>query len=258
MINSDTRTLLHLRDIPAAFGLLTRLPVRVNTELATKRGAAAAWAYPIVGGVVGALAALTGVTALAIGLPPAAASLLVIASQVILTGAMHEDGLADCADGFWGGWERSRRLAIMKDSHIGTYGVAALTLSLMLRWVAISALTATAGFATVLIAAGLISRASMVVMMALMPHARDTGLSHAVGRPSRKTALIALVIAVTACLFAVGATTVTIVVVATLAGLGWAVIAKTKINGQTGDVLGALQQITEIAILLCALAASAA
>jgi len=120
-------------DIPAAIGLLSRLPVPVDTDLATRRGARAAWAYPLAGLVVGALAGLVAQVALWLGLPPSIAALLALAAMIAITGALHEDGLADSADGLWGGWDRARRLEIMKDSRIGTYGVLALGLTLLLR-----------------------------------------------------------------------------------------------------------------------------
>ena len=120
-----TDALMTLGDLPAALGLLTRLPVRVNTANATARGARAAWAWPLAGVAVGAIAALAAAAAMWCGLPLGVCSLLLIAVQMIVSGAMHEDGLADIIDGLWGGWDKDRRLAIMKDSQIGTYGVLA-------------------------------------------------------------------------------------------------------------------------------------
>ena len=106
-----------------------------------------------------------------------------MATGVILTGAMHEDGLADSADGLFGGWTVERRLEIMKDSRIGTYGMLALLLSGLARWAALTALIAAGPIWPVLIAAGALSRAPMAVMMALMPNARQGGLSASTGRP---------------------------------------------------------------------------
>ena len=134
----DPRTdrLLAPGDIATATALLTRLPVPFTAD----RAAAAAWAYPVTGLFVATLAAAVASLALAFGLPPALAAGLVLAIQVIVTGAMHEDGLADSADGLWGGWTRARRLEIMRDSRIGTYGVLALVLVTGLRWAALTAI----------------------------------------------------------------------------------------------------------------------
>ncbi len=114
----------------------------MDTVAATARGALAAWAYPLVGVVVGGLGAVTGALALWLGLPAPLAAGLVLLAMIAVTGALHEDGLADTADGFWGGWDRARRLEIMKDSQIGSYGVIALILSLGLRWSALGVLIA--------------------------------------------------------------------------------------------------------------------
>ena len=100
---------------------------------------------------------------------------------MITTGAMHEDGLADTVDGLWGGWTRDRRLEIMKDSHIGTYGVLALIVSAGLRWSVLAGLL-TLGAGPV-VAIAVLSRASMPALMAALPNARGDGLAHKVGAP---------------------------------------------------------------------------
>lgn len=241
-----------VRDIPAALGLLSRLPVPMDMDHATQRGAKAAWAYPVAGIIIAVIAILVGLVAQRIGLPDAATAGLTLATLIIITGAMHEDGLADTADGFWGGWEKTRRLEIMKDSHIGTYGVIALVLSLGLRWLALTLLVSIGALWIVLLVAAPLSRAAMLAVMVALPHARDTGLSHAVGRPSATTVLIGTVCATLIALLVLQSIGLWIVVIAAtaLATLACAAIAHAKIGGQTGDVLGATQQITEITILL--------
>lgn len=237
-------------DIPAALGLLSRLPVKVDTDRATTRGARAAWAYPVAGLVFALIAGLVAQIALWLGLPAPLVAGLALGSLIIITGAMHEDGLADAADGLWGGWDVARRLEIMKDSHIGVYGVIAVALGIGLRWQALTIVIEAGALWPALIATAAISRAVMVPLMAHLPHARASGLSHSVGRPSSQTAFSALgfaaVIALTFWHFAA----LWLIAVALLAALSCAAIAKSKINGQTGDILGATQQITEIALLL--------
>ena len=129
MDKHDKSPIVSLGDITAALGLLSRLPVRVDTSRATARGAQAAWAYPIAGLILAALACAIAQIALMLGVPAPLTAGLALASLVIMTGAMHEDGLADSTDGLWGGWDKDRRLAIMKDSHIGAYGVIACPIS---------------------------------------------------------------------------------------------------------------------------------
>ena len=142
----------------------------------------------------------------------------------------------------------------MKDSHIGAYGVVALILGVLLRWLAISAVLDMSGGITILIAAAMTSRAAMVSLMTMMPNARDHGLSQSVGRPSRNTAFVSTVIALIGCLVLAGPLTIPMVMVTVLAGLGIGFLAWAKINGQTGDVLGAAQQTTEIIALLSVVA----
>ncbi len=180
----------------------------------------------------------------------AAAGVLALATGIILTGAMHEDGLADCADGFWGGWDRTRRLAIMKDSQIGTYGVIALILSLFLRWLALNTLlTGSAGPLT-FIAIGALSRAPMAVLMVALPNARGAGLSARVGRPTGQTAALGVGVAICLGVLGLGWGIVGAALILVIADGVVALIARSKIGGQTGDVLGAAQQISEVVLLL--------
>ena len=173
-------------DLTAAFMLLTRLPLRGR---ATQPAARAAWAWPLVGLVVGGAGAVALAAALGLGAAPGLAAALALAVQVAATGALHEDGLADVADGFWGGRDRDRRLAIMRDSRLGSYGAIALILALLARW---SLILAAATQPPALIAAAMASRAAMPALMRALPHARADGVSRAAGRPSVRLAGIAL------------------------------------------------------------------
>ncbi len=235
-------------DVLAALQLLTRLPI----PSAHTRGALAAWAYPIAGAVVGALGGAAGALALWAGLPAAMAALIALAVQVLVTGALHEDGLADCADGFWGGWTRERRLEIMKDSQIGSYGVIALVLSLAARggalWLLFEAGPGTALAA--MVAVGLVSRSVMPALMWALPHARAGGLSASVGVAPKGAVIAAAGFASIGALALLGPGAMKIVIGAGLAALGVSLVARAKIAGQTGDVLGAAQQMAEITALL--------
>lgn len=241
-------------DIPAALGLLTRLPIRVDTAAALDRGARAAWAWPLVGAVVGVLAAVAGAVALWLGLPSMVTAGIVLVVQVIVTGAMHEDGLADSADGLWGGWDKTRRLEIMKDSHIGTYGVLALILSVGLRWAALTSLIGLGWLWPAVILTAMLSRLPMVGLMYGLPPARSGGLSRSVGRPPRKTLMLACAIALGVVLVSVGPWALPLALTGGTVTLCAAVIAQSKIGGQTGDILGAAQQLAEITMLLTLLA----
>lgn len=237
---------LQPKDVATALALLTRLPVKAEFD----RSAEASWAYPIAGSVLAVLAGLLTGAILWIGIHPALAAVVYVSAMILMSGAMHEDGLADCSDGFWGGWDPARRLEIMKDSAIGTYGVLALILAMISRWGAVWMLIESHWWFWPLIAVETLSRAAMPALMYALPNARDTGLSHSQGRPSREAAGIAIGIAALISLIAVGFTTIYLLIFTALAATAMALLAKNKIGGQTGDVLGATQQITVITLLM--------
>jgi adenosylcobinamide-GDP ribazoletransferase len=250
----NDRALAEPADIAAALGLLTRLPVPVDGARGAARGAAAAWAWPLAGLAVGALGAAAGGLALALGLTPGVAAGVVLAAQVMVTGAMHEDGLADAADGLWGGWDRARRLEIMKDSRIGTYGVMALLITGLMRWSALAAVLAAGAHWPVLLAVGALSRLPMVALSSALPNARGSGLSQAVGRPGARTLALAAVVALAPGLLLMGGAVLSMLVLAMPLCLALAWIARRKIGGQTGDILGASQQLAEVVALAAAAA----
>lgn len=246
---------IRVKDLSLALGLLTRIPLPPQAFPAPdgRPGAHAAWAYSLIGIVVGGLVAVVAWAALALGLPQEVAALLAIGTGVLTTGAMHEDGLADCADGFWGGWTRERRLEIMKDSQIGTYGMLALLLTFGLRWTALSVILTTPHWGAILIGAAAFSRGAMVAMMYILPNAREKGLSHQTGRPPRTAMFLAVVVGTALLIGCLPFTVLPVLMAGGAALLIIGLIAKAKIGGQTGDVLGATQQIVEIAVLLACL-----
>lgn len=244
-----------LAELSAAFALLTRLPVqRLSPSPLTAPGASA-WAYPLAGAAVGAIGGVGYALAHWLAWPPPLAALLALAAMTLATGALHEDGLADFADGL-GGNAPEERLAIMRDHRIGTYGVVALLLILALRAAAIALLAKPGLVMAALIAAGAASRSSAVLLMAALPPARRDGLSFSVGRPTATIAASALAIA-----FVLGAVLLSFgmgllvlacaVAAAALAGR----VARVKLGGQTGDVLGAACALGET-FALSALAAA--
>jgi len=246
---TDTH-LFHWIDVPAAIGLLTRIPVKVDVTQAQARGPAGCWAYPVAGLAVALCQIAIAGTGLWIGLPVEAVAALTLACAIIITGAMHEDGLADTADGLWGGWTVERRLEIMKDSRIGAYGVIALILGLLLRWACLVAIFENGQWIAALIAIAMLSRAAMVALMTGLPNARDGGLSRSVGRPSPATAWVAIGVATLGAVIATGLTAGTLLIVGAILTSLCAGIAKRKIGGQTGDILGASQQVVEIGLLI--------
>lgn len=244
----NDQALVKASDFPLAIALLTRLPVHVSSF---ERGAKAAWAYPLVGLLTGGLAGVAGLAGLGAGLAAPLSALISLFVLTVTIGALHEDGLADTADGLWGGWDRSTRLEIMKDSHIGTYGVVALLLSFSGRWAAIWMLfeMGPATALTALLVAPMLSRAMMPALMTALPHARDHGLSHSTGRPKAATAALGVGIAGFLAALLLGWGVFGALIWAALMTVAMGRIARAKINGQTGDILGATQQVVEIAVL---------
>ncbi len=238
-----------LRDIAVSLVLLTRLPLPRVPADAFDQQARAAWAFPLAGLVVSGLACAMAGAAMALGIPAAASAGVLLTTQIVMTGAMHDDGLADTADGVWGGFTPERRLEIMKDSHIGTYGVLALILFTGLRWVALSALLGVGAYGAV-IGAAMLSRATLPAMMTALPPARPNGLARTVGVPGSTVSAIAIALAILVATALSGPVTIFAVALAALCTVTIAAIAHTKIGGQTGDILGATQVVTETAVLL--------
>jgi adenosylcobinamide-GDP ribazoletransferase len=253
MTDNNSHSPVQLADIGAAFSLLTRIPVPVDHERAGARAAQSVWAYPLVGAVIGFLAAVVGSLALVLGAPETIAAALTLGSFAMLTGAMHEDGLADCADGLGGSSNKTRALEIMKDSRIGAFGAVALCVALITRWSGILELTL-ADFVYPLIAVGAVSRLPMVLAMYLMPNARKTGLSQTVGQPPFAAVGVASIISFLIALIAMGWAGIIVLGWAILGALPLFVWAQKRLGGQTGDILGGSQQCAEI----CALAACVA
>jgi adenosylcobinamide-GDP ribazoletransferase len=238
-------------DFWVAVSFFTRLPIpTLHGTIDMARALAFA---PLVGVGVGLMGALAFLGARALGLPVMACALIAIAVATAMTGALHEDGLADCADGL-GGRNANARLEIMKDSRIGSYGTLALLLITLIRWSALTALVGAGHHWPALIAAGALSRAPMAVLIATLPNARGTGLSHLTGRPPRSAALAALGIAAAIALLATGLTLVPMALAAAATTALLARAAIKRIGGQTGDILGASQQLAEAAALALAAA----
>lgn len=239
----------------------TRLPVPALQAESAPHGFAdfsgALRMLPVAGALIGALAAGALAAASSLGLPPLLSAPLAIAGLLLASGALHEDGLADCADGFGGGDSPERKLAIMKDSRIGTFGALALALALYLRIAGLAAIASRSlGLAcAVLIGSAALSRAAALFPLVLLPPARRDGAGFAAGKPE-PAALIAA--AAFACFFgsapllADGGAARTLLAILAAAGtaLAFSAFAKRQIGGQTGDVAGATQQLSEIIVYL--------
>jgi adenosylcobinamide-GDP ribazoletransferase len=242
-------------DLKVALIFLTRLPLRHEGRIAGGELGRALRTGPLVGVLVGLVGAAGFWAAGLLALPPLLCGLIAVAATILFTGALHEDGLADTADGFGGGVDRARKLEIMRDSRIGAYGVVALILSIGLRAGALAALATPAAAGAALVAAHAVARAALPAAMIAMPPARKDGLAATGGRPAAIHAANAVILAGLLGLLALGPGAG---LAGLLAGAGGAlaviVLARAQIGGYTGDVLGAVQQAAEIAVLLAAAA----
>ena len=242
-------------DLRIAASFATILPFGPSRAVDGGEVARATWATPVAGLLVGLIGAAIYSIASGLGLAPGPSAILALAATILVTGALHEDGLADTADGLGGGRTRERKLDIMRDSRIGTYGTCALLVSFSLRWSALAATADPWAIATALPVAHAASRAGVPLFMWLVPPARSDGLSAAAGRPPGRCVAIALGLGALCLVFGLGPSKAMIgLILLSLAGLIMGRVAARQIGGQTGDILGALQQINEIAILLLATA----
>lgn len=246
-----------VNDLKLGFLFLTRLPLSHRQPFAKGELSQALWTAPIVGIAVGLFGAgVYGLAVQVLHLPPLPAATLAVAATVIGTGGLHEDGLADVADGFGGGATRERKLEIMRDSRIGTYGVCALILSFMLRISALANLADPAIVAAVLVAAHAAARAPIAAFMRLVDPARTDGMSVDAGRPQPTSAAVALLLGFIPLVMAFGFAAAAVAVALLAATFGFmAWLCNRQIGGQTGDVLGTLEQFGEIVVLLVAAAA---
>lgn len=239
-----------MRNLRAAISFLTRVPIPVSGEPTI--AAAVPW-FPVVGALIGA--AVGGVMAGLVHLVPAlVAAAVAVVFGVIVTGAFHEDGLADVADAFAGGWTPEERLRILKDPLHGSYGVAALCGSIVVRVACLATLggSPAAAFACV-VAAHVLGRTGALLLMATVPTARSDGLGAASTRTlQRSHAVVGLASGVAITGVATG-WWVGPFVIAALVGAGvMGSLAMSKISGISGDVLGAAEQVIECLVLIVA------
>ncbi|MDT2024284.1 adenosylcobinamide-GDP ribazoletransferase [Methylocella sp. CPCC 101449] len=250
-----------LSDLLSCLRFYSRLPVPVLTFETSPHAmpdvSRMARVLPLAGLIIALPAAVVVMIAHGLGLPAVIVAGLALVALVMTTGAFHEDGLADTADGFGGGAERARKLEIMKDSRIGTYGGVALILSLGLRWAALAILIERSSFgaAGLLIAAAALSRPLGLMPLFALPPARTDGAASAAGRPTTDAFVTALGGgAAVALLFGVPQAGLHVVLVASVVAAAGALavttLSRAQIGGQTGDVAGAAQQLAEIGFLL--------
>lgn len=234
-----------------ALSFFTRIPLSPAKDLGSATLAQSAWAFPMVGAIIGSMTALAYNAALWLGMSHIIAAWLALGFCVLLTGGLHEDGLADMADGLASGRSREQKLAIMHDSHIGSYGTLALIITLSIRSSLIAEFNQGESVIWLLAATATTSRSMLAAALYYMPAARTSGLAATAGKPGYRCTVIAIFLGMLPLLF-VGNILILGIAMAVLLAIGMLVrhIAQQHFGGITGDVLGALQQLSEIALLI--------
>lgn len=238
----------YFQKIVNALSFFTRLPLPFEKSHDEKLSDAAI-TFPIAGFFIGAIIATIWMVS-TFFLPVLPAAGIAIMSGLILTGALHEDGLADCADGLGGGNDKKRALEIMRDSRIGTYGAAALTMTIGLRWSGLAVLDVWSGFCALIIA-HMTSRAAITIAMHFGNYARDEGLGTSVsdGIEINTFFMTLLIPALLALLIGQWQGLLAVFFAYLAAWLFWKWL-EIRIEGYTGDGLGGIQQVAEITALL--------
>lgn len=256
MNNGPARRSRHLggwlRDLAVAGAFLTRLPFRPSAPVQMADLGPAARVFPLIGLIAGAFGGAALWLAAQIDLHPMACGVIGLAVLAWVTGALHEDGLADFADGI-GARDRTRRLEIMRDSRIGTFGVLALIFAIGIKATLLAGFLGPGLAAGALIAAAAVSRGIVPVLMFAMRPARADGLGQGAGRPSigdLATSLVFSILIAALMLEAWPAFWALVSAAAVTAWVGW--LAQRRLGGYTGDVLGAAQQSAEVAIFIAA------
>lgn len=240
-------------DTVSALAFFTRLPLPAGVPLVSV--ADAARAVPFAAFVTALPAALILLLGGWLGVSPLVAAGFAVATLTVITGALHEDGLADCADGFWGGATRERRLEIMRDSRIGTYGVLALVLAVLLKVALLAELMNHSAFlaASAIVAAAVAGRALALFPWITLPYARSDGVAVAVGKPSQAGFRLAVIlggaISAVLLLWQVPLAYLVAGVGSMLVVKGLTRLANTKVGGVTGDVIGATVMMADLSFL---------
>ncbi|MEI4480495.1 MULTISPECIES: adenosylcobinamide-GDP ribazoletransferase [unclassified Phyllobacterium] len=214
--------------------------------------------FPLAGVVLSLPAVIIILICNAFDLPESISAILAVTALIVTTGALHEDGLADVADGFFGGATAERRLEIMKDSSNGSYGTLALILTILLRIALLATIIDEVSlFQVVLIVIGTeaASRGLLVKLWQTLPSARNGGVADRAGIPDASAANFALISAslIGVITFGIAGGLLAIILAAALTTLvffGFSRLCRDKIGGQTGDTLGAIQQLTAITLQL--------
>ena len=238
---------MSIRTLRSAMAFLTVLPVATSEGAPGERLGRAY--FPAIGAIVGLVAAAVFVLTASFSTPLIAA-VAATASLALLTGALHLDGLADSADGLFGGDNSARRLEVMRDPRLGSFGIVAIALVLLGEVAALASMS-TGRAVAALVIAGALSRLAMLAVITLMPYVRTSGLGVAAGDSSHRGFDLALgsAFALVACLLDWPRALLALCLVA-ITAVAVATLARRKLGGATGDIYGATAELCLLAALI--------
>lgn len=239
-----------LHGLWVAAGFLTRIPVgdvSRNDSVEVDTARAVPW-FPLIGLFLGAVQGGTYYVASEF-FAPLVAAILSLGTSLLITGAFHHDGLADIADAFGGGWTIEERMVILKDSRLGTYGVSALAIALLLEVAAVSQLSPADGFRS-LIVAHVMGRSVALAAMLLAPTAGDGMGASYMERLAPPAVSLGIVFGVIITITVSSAFWPAMLVAASVSATAVVALAVRKIGGVNGDVLGAVAVVSSLAILV--------
>ena len=244
---------IFFKDILLSVSFLTRIPI--SKDLLFERSLMdAAWSFPLIGGLVGFLGGMVVLLLSYFNISPIIISFLTIGAIILLTGGLHEDGLADTADGFGSNKRPEDKIRVMRDSQIGVYGTLALIITILMKVSALSELIDNDHISTCVIAlvvSGALSRSSMIGIAFFLENASETGLATLAGKPSPSSIGVCFFISILLCVFLLPLTKVLAAILLSLvATVIIGVLSKKQINGYTGDILGTSQILSETVILI--------
>ncbi|USD39964.1 adenosylcobinamide-GDP ribazoletransferase [Vibrio sp. SCSIO 43135] len=239
-----------------ALGFFSRIPIPKSTPYDEERMNRSGRYFALVGALLGGLCAAV-FSLMSLFLPMTIAILITMVFSLLLTGAFHEDGLTDMADGIGGGMTPERRLSIMKDSRIGTYGAATLIMALLAKFILLVKLHSLAPLVLVLITAYTLSRAVAASLIFDMPYVSDLDTSKSKPLANRQSKGELIFLIVTGCLSLIWLPAfagLILLAILTVFRFGFKRWLMARIGGFTGDCLGAAQQLSELLIYLVLLA----
>jgi adenosylcobinamide-GDP ribazoletransferase len=242
-----------LKSFFTAFSVLTVLPLNRRAGASEKDLARSVLFFPLVGFLIGGVLMVMTQWLLPI-LSPGVLAAVILLTTIVITGGLHLDGLADLCDGLAAGGSRDRMLSVMKDSHVGAFGVMGLVIVLILKY-SLFFEVMTKGRLNSFLMMGLLSRWAMVLGMTFGRYARENGTAKPfIGQVSWQRCIAATAIVIGFSWWVLTGPGLLIVLLVLLSVLVFNQFLKSRVGGWTGDALGALNEVTEVVVLLCIVA----